>query len=226
MRSSNKRRTFDVSMAVLVGSLCAIVAPGCGKLRDEGGSRTAATSSSKTYTLGFAGVQAALSAVLYGLYLQFDQTDDYSHTANLTCPHDRCVPASGPEVTACLQNCKDTYGDDQLALKACNGACGKLEDCTPDVCESHNTYDYVRFGDGFKKLHQKLCIAPGDTCPPDDECMTPTDALCPRCTVGQEATTIEDIDMTRGFPRPVYSKDDASLGPIVCYLNTFGIDLC
>lgn len=185
----------------------ALVLVGCGTAKPSS-SVGAAVSAKPQHTYTLTGVSGLIATVLADFYLQIDQTGDSTHGGNLQTFGNACVPATAAEQAACRGQCLDSAGGDATWLKRCTDACANLQDCTSGVCGSYFTYDYIHFGTtGFNKN----CVNAGDT--------------CPSCTPGKLAPALQDVDLTQFIPSPIFQKSVDLVGPIGCWVNTFGIDL-
>lgn len=187
-------------------AVAALVA-GCGSptpIRTVG----AAVSAKPVRSYTIQSVSFLLTSVMTDLYLQLDQTGDSSHGATIQTFGDACVPATPAEKAACRASCIDNAGNDPNWLKRCTDACDALTDCTPGVCGGRFTYDYVHFG---TPAVQKKCTSPSDS--------------CPACTPGQQVSALTDVDLTPFIPSPVFGKTVDVIGPVSCWLDTFGVDL-
>jgi hypothetical protein len=180
---------------------------GCGSPAPQPNLQSLPVTAKPQHTFTLPGVSFLLTTVLTDLYLQFDQTDDLSHQGTITSRHLVCVPASAAEKAACRAQCLDI--DDPNWLKRCLEKCGNLENCSTNNCDAHPTYDFVAFGSTFKAAFQQPC--------------TDAAATCPSCTVGQQASVIEDVDTTQWVPDPIFTT--VIVDPVSCRLSTFGIDL-
>lgn len=168
---------------------------------------TTAAKQTNTVILSDTGVKGALRAVLGGTYLRLDQTGDPSHALQITSRHQVCVPASSGAIAACRAKCVTDVGGDPDALKACYAGCTALQVCS-EVCDTHSTPDYILFSDALKMEAKKQCTAPGDS--------------CPACTVGDETSAVEDLDVSDYMPVPTFQTVVAS-DPLSCMLQTVGI---
>ena len=161
------------------------------------------------FTITPGDLSTTLRLLLGDLWLQLDQTNDPSHTQNITSNYIACTPLTTAEKAACLTDCRNQFAGNPDMYKMCVAKCNSLQDCNKQ-CGLHATADFLQFGGVVKQFFQKTCNVTTDS--------------CPRCTPGSKVPAVDDYDASNLVPSPIFTKN-IGIGDISCTLTRFAIDL-
>jgi hypothetical protein len=165
--------------------------------------------STRTLTITADSIWGTLRAMLGNLEFQLDQTNNPTHTQTITSSHVVCAAALDAEKAACRANCKRDLAGDPTLYKMCIAGCDVLQDCHTE-CGMHATASFIKFPGAMKQALTKTCSVPTDT--------------CPRCKPGDNVSVVDDYDASTLLPVPLF-RQDIGIGPIVCDLTRFGVNL-